>query len=164
MGKQLSDSTRARIVQLRDEGFSVVAIADRTALAEKTIRQVLNKADQTPDTRPVRKSYSAQKRRASWLKIQGWRLMDIAEATGLEPGEIEKNWKAWAVKYGIPIPQPLPVEPPPSHGEVVTYKLVDGELVKMGPVVKAPLVDDYPVSIDYRDPLEKFKMEDESYE
>ena len=97
MGKQLSDSTRARIVQLRDEGFSVVAIADRTALAEKTIRQVINKADQTPDTRPVRKTYSAQKRRASWLKIQGWRLMDIDEATGLEPGEVEKNWKAWAL-------------------------------------------------------------------
>lgn len=128
MGKYISDKTREEIFTLQRRGLSAAEISAKTRLSLSTVDTVLGHACEAPSKK--QRTIDTRKR-ASWLKMQGWRLEEIERVTRIPAEDIEKNWKKWALKYGIPLPEPRPVIPPPTHGPVKTYKLINGELVLM---------------------------------
>lgn len=169
MGKLISEHTKTQILQYHTSGSTPVEIATQMKLSLRTVEIVLVRSGRILDNSPrgkAKASVVAQRKRAAWLKGQGWSLEQIQNATKLSGKEIEANWKKWAEKYGIVLPEPTKLPEPGMNGPVITYRMVDGKLVKeesrINPVTDMIVSSEYaimdelnPVTEEYRKMLEE---------
>lgn len=171
MAKQLSNASKSEIIKLFNEGCSIAEISSRTELSLRTVNRVLGNLPMT-GAKPEKKAVVDARKRAAWLKAQGWALTDIAKKTGLKVADINDNWRNWAHKYKIEIPAPRQEPAPVTYGPIITYKLVDGRLVRQkseyDSIRERELVYDEdevdetdPITKMYRKMLEKGEYDDE---
>lgn len=162
MGKIISEATKNEIVALYRKNVSVIDIGAKLNLSPRTIENVLvraGKMTRTTGVARVKPSVIAQRKRAAWLKGQGWSTDQVCRATNLKHKEIETNWRDWAEKYGIRLPEPAELPTPGMNGPVITYRLVDGHLVRMeesiSPVINLVAESEY-LTLDDSDPISEF--------
>ena len=162
MGKIISESTKEQILSLYRKKATPVEIATKLKLSTRTVENVLvrtGKMSRSTGTARVKPSVIAQRKRAAWLKGQGWSMEQVCRATGLKSREINENWRDWAEKYGIKLPEPANPPSPGVNGPVITYRMVDGHLVRMeesvNPVTNIVSESEY-LTLDDSDPISEF--------
>lgn len=134
MSQRITLAAKRTIIQLWKKGLSKVEIADKLGYAFSTVDAAIERPPEVVSkTRTQSPGTVAKRKRACWLRAQGWTLDRIEIATGIRAEDVEANWKKWADKYGIKLPDPKP-EPPDSdyNSEIITYRMVDGQLIEIG--------------------------------
>ena len=126
MPRKIPDKIKQKAISMVHEGSTYMEVSKTLGISKDTVCRWMQDCDEfEKNTKTVKK----KRVRAVLLMAQGWKLEQAAASSGLSENYIKQNWKAWAKKYEIEIPKPLPPEPQDTHGEVLSYRIVDGKRV-----------------------------------
>ena len=174
MPMPLKVSTVDKIVAMFDAGSTFAQISAKLGITVKNIEQAL--LDRGRIIRTVsgwtKPSVVAQRKRAAWLRAQGWTYERISVATGIPRETIRENWRTWAAKYNIELPPPADLPTPGMNGPVITYRIEGEQLIKekrrISPISGVETVYETttydrtdPVVAEYRRMIEEGAYEDE---
>lgn len=126
MPRKIPDKIKQKAVSMVHEGSTYMEVSKTLGISKDTVCRWMQDCE---DFGKNKKTVKKNRIRAVLLMAQGWKLEQAAASTGLSENYIKQNWKAWAKKYEIEIPKPLPPDPPDTHGEVLSYRIVNGQRV-----------------------------------
>ena len=151
MPRKIPDKIKQKAISMVHEGSTYMEVSKTLGISKDTVCRWMQDCDEfEKNTKTVKK----KRVRAVLLMAQGWKLEQAAASSGLSENYIKQNWKAWAKKYEIEIPKPLPPEPQDTHGEVLSYRIVNGKRVDVQtyrPYSRPP------VHVDEEDMLEEYE-------
>ena len=125
---KIPDKIKQKAISMVHEGSTYMEVSKTLGISKDTVCRWMQDCDEfQKNTKTVKK----KRVRAVLLMAQGWKLEQAAASSGLSENYIKQNWKAWAEKYEIEIPKPLPPDPPDTHGEVLSYRIVNGQRVNV---------------------------------
>ena len=123
---KIPDKIKQKAISMVHEGSTYMEVSKTLGISKDTVCRWMQDCNEfEKNTKTVKK----KRVRAVLLMAQGWKLEQAAASTELSENYIKQNWRAWAKKYEIEIPKPRPPEPPDTHGEVLSYRSVDGKRV-----------------------------------
>ena len=128
MPRKIPDKIKQKAVSMVHEGSTYMEVSKTLGISKDTVCRWMQDCE---DFGKNKKTVKKNRIRAVLLMAQGWKLEQAAASTGLSENYIKQNWKAWAKKYEIEIPKPLPPDPPDTHGEVLSYRIVNGQRVNV---------------------------------
>ena len=128
MPRKIPDKIKQKAVSMVHEGSTYMEVSKTLGISKDTVCRWMQECE---DFGKNKKTVKKNRIRAVLLMAQGWKLEQAAASTGLSENYIKQNWKAWAKKYEIEIPKPLPPDPPDTHGEVLSYRIVNGQRVNV---------------------------------
>ena len=148
---KIPDKIKQKAISMVHEGSTYMEVSKTLGISKDTVCRWMQDCDEfQKNTKTVKK----KRVRAVLLMAQGWKLEQAAASCGLSENYIKQNWKAWAKKYEIEIPEPLPPDPPDTHGEVLSYRIVNGQRVNVQTYRPYPRP---PVHVDEEDILAEYE-------
>ena len=153
MPKKLPDTVRERAIEMVERGKTYTEVGKALGVCKDTVGRWVKDYEIIKDKSHV-PCLKKRRTRAVLLMAQGWKAEDAARVTDMDEALIRRNWRTWAEKYGIEIPKPLPPDPPPTHGKVLSYRIVNGQRVNVQTYRPYPRP---PVHVDEEDMLAEYE-------